>query len=183
MGYTNYFTRFEDKHDAGRFRRFVEDVRRAFANLPEHVRLADGNGFGEPVITDEMVCFNGRAEYNNDMSHETMLIERDIIFRDDDYGKRRQQTYQRKGEIFCFCKTQRKPYDFAVQVVLILYKHYFGSAVFVHSDGDQSDWFAACEFVKSLFGLIAEYDGAKDGLAVTPAGYNGQASEIASFMG
>jgi hypothetical protein len=46
----------------------------------------------------------------------------------------------KNGKYFDFCKTAYKPYDLAVNVVLIIAKHYLGSRILVMSDGESKDW-------------------------------------------
>ena len=141
---------------------FVEDVKRAFANLPKHssssggycadklLKLRGWDGKGKPEITDSVISFNGAGE----MSHETMFIEREIVFDlNENWDKYRAENFAKKGECFAFCKTARKPYDLAVQIVLILYKHHFSKVVEVSSDGDEADWAEAFKFTDKHFGI------------------------------
>jgi hypothetical protein len=45
--------------------------------------------------------------------------------------------------VFSFCKTERRPYDLAVQVALIVFKHHLIRHLRVSSDGDEAEWDAA----------------------------------------
>lgn len=164
MGYTHYFRRRELEHDAGRFAVFVEDVKKALASLPKFslssgacyadrkLLLAGGDGTGKPEVTNEVVCFNGRKI--GDLWHETFIIERKTQFEQGSYGDYQREHFKKDGNLFSFCKTARKPYDFAVQIVLILYKKHFGELVGISSDGDEEDWIEAFKFTAEKFGIV-----------------------------
>jgi hypothetical protein len=170
MGYTHYFDRFELVHEPSAFAAFVEAVKVAFKLLPSFsvssggyfseypLRLAGGDGSGEPVITSADVCFNGFADGENDLAHETLWIPQNYEFDEGDYGKYQRDQFKKERRVFSFCKTARKPYDFAVQITLLLYKHYFGDKVGISSDGELSDWREAIDFVKFTFGFDAGFD-------------------------
>lgn len=80
------------------------------------MKICGGNGKGEPTITDTRVIFNGTNE--NDLSHETFFIDLN------------------EPCAFEFCKTAHKPYDTAVCLALLCFKHYFGEDFEFSSDGD-----------------------------------------------
>ena len=82
------------------------------------MNLRGWDGRGEPEITDMRVSFNGCKDDGE--SCETFLI--------DLYGHGRS-----------FCKTCRKPYDTAVYVCLLCFKHYFGDNIEVESDGNEKE--------------------------------------------
>lgn len=166
MGYTHYFRRRELEHDAGRFAAFVEDVKKALANLPKFslssgacyaenkLLLAGGDGIGKPEITNEVVCFNGRKA--GDMWHESFVIEQKVEFEAGSYGDHQREQFKKEGDVFSFCKTARKPYDLAVQICLILYKKHFGELVAISSDGDEDDWVEAFKFTAEKFGIVGK---------------------------
>lgn len=161
MGYTHYYRRRELKHNKRTFKAFVEDVKKVVAALPPHsqssgayckdepLKLAGWDGTGEPVFNEDEISFNGAGD---ELSHETLLIPREFKFGKDDYGKWKAEEFKASGEVFAFCKTARKPYDLAVQAVLILYKEYFGDKVKISSDGEADDWKSAFELVSSVLG-------------------------------
>lgn len=77
--------------------------------------MRGGNGYGEPVFKPDYICFNGDEEHKQ--GYETFYIN----FNND----------------FCtFCKTARQPYDVAVCIALLCFKHYFGDDFRLSSDGD-----------------------------------------------
>ena len=107
-------------------------------------KLCGGMGEGEPRISDLEVWFNGDASENLD--HETFALE---LFEIDNY-KRVDETD--KEGVFCFCKTNRKPYDFAVMISLMVIKHHLGSDFKISSDGCLEDgWDEAIQYYESYF--------------------------------
>lgn len=81
----------------------------------------------EPEVTKSLIAFNGIE----DDGHETMILER-------------------KGKEFQFCKTARKPYDFAVVCLLILAHHHAPDVWEISSDGDEEEWHPVLEWMNSL---------------------------------
>jgi len=169
MGYTHYFRKKELVHDEKSFAAFIADVNKALSNLPKvslssggyhadvPLVLAGGNGAGDPEITDDYIWLNGSGI--NDMCHETFHIERVTEFDlNESYDQYQKAEFDKKGELFAFCKTARKPYDFVVQVILILYKRHFGDKVRVSSDGDNDDWSEAFDFVRDHFALFGKIE-------------------------
>lgn len=60
MGYTHYWHRTKTI-DAKTFKAIVEDFKKFLPLFKVlDVQLADGNGEGEPEITEDRVCFNGK---------------------------------------------------------------------------------------------------------------------------
>ena len=95
MGYTRYWKRTEEPLSKD----FLADVNRVIQDAARYgiaIRGCDGTGL--PEIELDRVCFNGNANADKDLSHETFIL-------DDDTG-------------FNFCKTARKPYDYVVRTVL-----------------------------------------------------------------
>ena len=82
------------------------------------MELRGWDGRGEPEITDTKVSFNGNKSKGE--SCETFLI--------DLYWNERS-----------FCKTRRMPYDTAVYVCLLCFKHYFEDNIDVDSDGNEKE--------------------------------------------
>ena len=90
------------------------------------MKLGNGVGEGEPIITDTKICFNGCAKDGED--YETFAISVD------------------DGE-WDFCKTGRMPYDTAVCLALLSFKEIFGDDFEYRSDGDETEW----EYAKAVF--------------------------------
>ncbi|MER3448005.1 MAG: hypothetical protein C4291_14780, partial [Candidatus Dadabacteria bacterium] len=88
-------------------------------------------GGGEPVLEEEMIAFNGC--FPKDCESFVLSVD------------------EREG----FCKTDRLPYDLAVQVALILLKFHgeeAGHEVRLDSDGNLMDWQKACALVEAELG-------------------------------
>lgn len=79
--------------------------------------MRGGNGYGEPVFNPDLICFNGDEKHQQ--GYETFYIN----FKND-FSK--------------FCKTARQPYDVAVCIALLCFKHYFGDDFYLRSDGDMA---------------------------------------------
>ena len=95
--------------------------------------MRGGNGYGEPVFNPDYICFNGDEEHQQ--GYETF----DIGFNND----------------FCtFCKTAKQPYDIAVCIALLCFKHYFGHDFDLSSDGDMEkdrEWKRAKRITEDYF--------------------------------
>ena len=90
----------------------------------------------DPVFNDKEITFNGIG----DDSHETFCIDRVITLKklkdfNDEYAIGQ---WKRGKKHYSFCKTARKPYDFFVKIVLLLYMHYFKVAVSWDGDWDEA---------------------------------------------
>ena len=150
MGFTHYWK--HRKIGIESWNKIVRDTKKLFKILPEHSH-SSGDYYGDvplkiqyeydkarpPVANIDEIRFNGVG----DMGHETLYIER--IPHDYD-GKRV------KGRWMGFCKTARKPYDLAVQVVLLIVKHHVGKTFDLSSDGDDEDWSEALSFTAKEYG-------------------------------
>ena len=77
--------------------------------------MRGGNGYGEPIFNPDRICFNGDEERHQ--GYETFYINF-------------------KNDFSTFCKTARQPYDVAVCIALLCFKHYFGNDFLLSSDGD-----------------------------------------------
>ena len=161
MGYTHYwkFKKSPKNIESGAelFKLAVEATKDCIAKIPANIpcinytwnsekqaydesegtmpfSIHDGNGEGNPRFTDSLVCFNGDAEKGYD--HETCYISLD-------------------SDGFDFCKTARKPYDVAVCITLIVFKHFFDDAFEYSSDGDieggEEGWKLAKEITSEYF--------------------------------
>ncbi len=130
MGYTHYH-KHQETSDS-KWKKITKDFKKFLNRNPSQQALIqreyDDNG--PPEITDEAIMFNGIE----DAGHETLAL------------------YKCGSGGFAFCKTANKPYDFAVMVALLLYKHHSPKTLQLSSDGDATDWQPAYDLVKSLFG-------------------------------
>jgi hypothetical protein len=133
MGYTHYFTGL--RTDAT-FSKCIQDI---IDVAQEHgIRVRDGWGDGEAIVTNTRVALNGDTD--NGLDHETFSIS------DGSDG-------------FNFCKTARKPYDSVVVAILIL-------AIVneqpgweeIQSDGTWGDWVDAHGGYDTPIGGVALYE-------------------------
>lgn len=104
--------------------------------------LCNGNGKGNPEITDTIICFNGDASTENDF--ETFSLK---LFESPRYEK----INETKDDVFIFCKTARQPYDIAVCLSLMVIKHHLGSDFRISSDGNFEEWNEAIKYYESYF--------------------------------
>jgi len=134
MGYTHYY-RFnknpkEIKNGAEKFANAVNAAKICIGRLPKRIYytndngkrtsyrlypMCGGNGYGLPIFKPDRIIFNGDRIKGQD--YETFHIDLNEDFS-------------------TFCKTARRPYDVAVCIALLCFKHYFGDDFYLSSDGD-----------------------------------------------
>jgi hypothetical protein len=156
MGYTNYY-RTPAVMDKEKFKTLAEELLVATGFLPGnkssasltscdgYVSLFGGNGTGEPIFNEDLICFNGDA--SKGYNHETFYIER---VKDNP----RVDEIDENGLVFDFCKTARKPYDLMAQISMLRLKHHFPECK-ISSDGDAKDWKNGKDLYKKIFGETA----------------------------
>ena len=83
------------------------------------IEIFDGMGIGSPIITSKNIIFNG--DDSKDLSLEAFFVHINEL------------------PYMNFCKTERKPYDFAVCVCLLCLSSCIKDFRFT-SDGDYLDW-------------------------------------------
>lgn len=93
MGYTRYWKR-TSKQMNEEFLKFCNEVFKTCKKLG--ITIRDGWGENEPIVTIDCIAFNGDASKNLD--HESFVLNNEVGFN--------------------FCKTARKPYDYAVRTIL-----------------------------------------------------------------
>jgi hypothetical protein len=136
--YTHYFD-MTKRPDQVLWAQLMLDVEKLFSNLPtceeleqlgvendDKVFLRGPMGDKKPVCNSKRISFNGDAAKG--MDHESFTL----------LSKKMSDS----------CKTDRKPYDFAVCAVLILAYNYLPDIVLVTSDGDAYDWDLALNYVR-----------------------------------
>jgi hypothetical protein len=139
VGYTHYWER-PPHLPAQAFGRAVADCQRV---LPEtNVPLAGSDGTGPPDFRADAIIFNGVG---------TAMYET--------FDMRLEEEASRDGNrlVFSFCKTEHRPYDLAIQVALIVFKHYLRRQLRVTSDGDEADWDAARRFCQEHLGYGGDF--------------------------
>ena len=89
---------------------------------------------------------------SGDGSYETFLIPR--VFDSDREPSNYPET---KGKYFDFCKTAYRPYDLNVQCCLIIFKHHFGDAIYISSDGGPDEWQDAKDVCQQALGYGSNF--------------------------
>lgn len=121
MGYTRYWERTAKPMDES----FVKFCYAVFDTCKKlGIKICGWDGTGEPTVTDKAIMFNG--DIKHDLDHESFVLN-------DQIG-------------FCFCKTARKPYDYAVRTILreALVRGY---VVDVSDDGYNEDIISDAEYL------------------------------------
>lgn len=97
--------------------------------VADGIALAGGDGHGKPVLTQDEILFNGRADQGYETFHILRVPElKRWADEDPDYKH------------FGFCKTGRRPYDVVVTAVLCILETVTGGHFRVSSDGSPEDW-------------------------------------------
>ena len=123
MGYTRYWQRTDKKIDEG----FITAVCKIIADCDKKgIKIRNGHGEGNPIVTLDMIAINGDAEH--DLDHETCYFDN-------------------KESDFEFCKTARKPYDYAVRKILT-YAKKNGFVTKVSSDGANNEIISDEDYIK-----------------------------------
>ena len=125
MGYTRYWERTE-KALTEDFVKKVERIIKDSAALGIAIRGWDGTG--DPELTTERISFNGNGKADKDLSNESFVLG------SGDDG-------------FDFCKTARKPYDYAVRMVLQAAEK-DGFVTNVSSDGENNVIYSDEQFIR-----------------------------------
>jgi hypothetical protein len=129
MGYTHYLYRKPELRTSD-FTAFAAEARTLLASLElilqrdHQAGLAGPHGSNVPIVTDELVSFNGAVPGEYETCHIPRKLDRDDYSSADDAGR-----------AFSFCKTAEKPYDVAVTAIYALTVDHFGDDVAVDSDG------------------------------------------------
>lgn len=139
MGYSHYWYIKKSKRSRDEVKTDFKNAVARFKTLYEHMKereepieLFSYNGYDEPEITDELISFNGDAA--KDLEYESFEICADDFFIE---------------KYFRFCKTEEKPYDFAVCVCLLLFKEAFPNEFRYISDGGEEKWKPIKEWYES----------------------------------
>ena len=122
MGYTRYW----EQTGKPITQEFIDKINEILADCKSKgICIKDGNGENEPIVTMDKVIFNGNADKNLD--HESFYISNGTTG-------------------FQFCKTARKPYDYAVRQALKVAEE-MGIITNVSSDGDNDEIISDAKFL------------------------------------
>ncbi len=138
--FTDDVIRFNGKHDCGHpvNKEIVipwpaEKTKNGVA--PDSVKAQEGRWFAG-VTLNQRTC-GGSCDY------ETFALPR--VF-NPEFG----QPDEKTGKLFDCCKTAYRPYDLAVQILLIIAKQHFGKDIKVSSDGNMSQWLDAATMCQNV---------------------------------
>lgn len=102
-----------------------------------------------------------------DCSHETFRLERNSNHKEENGtkadtwkgsdGKVYRTNPNKVGKFFECTKTAYKPYDLAVNVCLVIAKHYLENKIAISSDGEEKDWKDGIEICKHFLGYGEEF--------------------------
>lgn len=110
--------------------------------------------FNEIVELSKSKWFAGREletrVCGGDCSYETFAITQQI-------PEDQMVNTEKNGYIFNCTKTNYKPYDLAVNVVLIIAKHHLKNDIVVDSDGDDSNWAEGVQLVEHFLGYGQDF--------------------------
>ena len=163
MAYSHYWYR-PARLRAQTQARIIKDLKPLFGRLREIVPLAISDGeylaTYESIVLASGIFFNGYAkdpDYDGDGSHESFVFPWQI----DRLSKRSSHDKYSSLKFDC-CKTARKPYDIAVQTVLIVISHHLntdpaGVGMIVNSDGEDAEWEEARCLVFQVLGYGADF--------------------------
>ena len=132
MGYTHYWKLKEKptNYNEG-WLKVQNDIQKIMDVKPANIILRGGDGSGSPEFTNEFICFNGDG--NMQLDHETFYFD--------------------GVSHFSFCKTNRKPYDFIVCLILISLKENIDGFDF-SSDGGEHEWKDIFKFYETHIGSV-----------------------------
>ncbi len=103
-----------------------------------------------------------------DCSHESFILPLEIkpekwqkpIEKISYYKANGEPVYNSPEEIgrwFTFCKTAYKPYDLAVNICLVIAKHYLKDDILISSDGEMQHWVEAIIITQKLLGYGKDF--------------------------
>ena len=122
MGFTRYWNRTKKKINKD----FVVKVCEIIADCDKKgIAIRNGWGEGNPVVTLDLISLNGNSEHQ--LEHESFVIDQKVGFN--------------------FCKTARKPYDYAVREIL-KYAEENGFVTDVQDDGENDEIISDEEYLK-----------------------------------
>ena len=143
MGYTHYWTIFQEEIPQDIWRSFASDFIKI---LPQFMDKLDHETDQKFDINGNHIIFNGIGEEG----HETFSMNT---------KNKMEESHTGNIEYFDFCKTARKEYDIAVCCALIIAKKYFGDIINVSSDGsDEDGWDKAKELCQKVLRYGKSFD-------------------------
>jgi len=134
MGYTHYWNLTKKPSNFKEGMMNVQlDIQQILRVKPNDIVLRGGDGSGSPDFTNEFICFNGDG--SKGLDHETFYFD--------------------GVTDFTFCKTNHKPYDLIVCLILISLKNHIEGFDF-STDGDKTEWEPIFEFYETNIGKVSQ---------------------------
>lgn len=138
MGYTHYYY-LPGKMSQSAWLDVVQAVSEfhdKFVKLYPEIQICGSRGEGLPQFSEDLIAFNGGPGH----SCESFIARLNTA----------------SSEEFNFIKTNQRPYDLFVCVVLILFNRIVNCRI--GSDGTSADWKQAINLYNSLYGTELTYD-------------------------
>jgi len=140
LGWTHYWER-EIEVPEENLASAARDCRTVFDSAA--IDIAGGGGTGEPMLTPDVLLFNGRGAFGCE----------DFVFPRIQVPRRERPS----GKVLGYCKTEHLPYDLCVQLTLIVLKHHLGNLLKVASDISDDGWQKARGICQKHLGYGAEF--------------------------
>lgn len=153
MGYVHSWGRPMEV-PVGRFRSFADDVRKLCAAVRPPlwlfgggVLITGGGLFTRPVLTDEMVSFNGWPPRS--VGYEHLCVMR--VYSEKWNGQYRDRQPEEDGLYWDYVKTNQNPYDVVVTAALASLCHHVPECV-IDSNGARADWQPGIDLYRRVTG-------------------------------
>lgn len=133
------------------FGRIVDDLKRVIEIFERNgIGIASWDGSGGPVIDDVGLRFNGARRSERDDSYEPFVFDR------------RHKPFpwdkpDANGCYVCFCATNYRGYNSAVESALIIAKHHLVGDLKVTSDGVDEDWLSSRRLCQTALGYGMDF--------------------------
>ena len=147
MGHMHYF-RIPKTIPKPQFRALVKEAVTLYGALPPDLAIRGGDGTGEPELNEVCICLNGDAQAEVD--GDSLWIPRVM-------SSGPHQHPDRKNRFGHHCRTEHRPYDFLVAVLMISLKRHVKDAV-ISSDANYKEWEPMLAFYAQVTGFSMAFD-------------------------
>lgn len=128
LSYTHFWTTGPDNIEGRKWLGFCKDVRTLFDHYPHLI-------------------------YNNQDTIVSYGVKREVSFLPPRAGEYGHFGIYNTPAAFCFCRTDRQPFDLLVKALLLAAKKHFGDWILLTSDGLWDDWQDAVEVCRTTIAL------------------------------
>jgi len=150
MGYIHNWFIKKEILDVKKWNNVINDLEKLKMLLPKHSKSSGAYYALEPLIIKGVVLNENEIKFNGGNKIENGGNKIEDLAHEDFHVSRINKTIKNRNG---FCKTNRKPYDLYVQVVLIILRHHFEDDFIFRSDGDFEEWSEAFNFVRKHIDL------------------------------